>query len=214
MGRKDRKEIREQERDASEYYRLNTKAVDDLVNADVSNSPKVSRKELDKYRSGPKIHLKDWLKVLLIKWWFNGAVCFFFYWGLGNAVPNQENLLLIVGLALGFVTDLLVNNIFRYYAKTPGGNDRWMMFGRKGFVTLPLNVLYGFLLLFCVVMTYNTVNSVIVSFTGQKDSVPIGVEPILFGLITTGWDFLFLGIKRTVRRIVDDAKAAHQTGAR
>ena len=214
MGRKDRKEIREQERDASEYYRLNTKAVDDLVNADVSNSPKVSRKELDKYRSGPKIHLKDWLKVLLIKWWFNGAVCFFFYWGLGNAVPNQENLLLIVGLALGFVTDLLVNNIFRYYAKTPGANDRWMMFGRKGFVTLPLNVLYGFLLLFCVVMTYNTVNSVIVSFTGQKDSVPIGVEPILFGLITTGWDFLFLGIKRTVRRIVDDAKAAHQTGAR
>lgn len=214
MGRKDRKEIREQERDAAEYYRLNTKAVDDLVNADVSNSPKVSRKELDKYRSGPKIHLKDWLKVLLIKWWFNGAVCFFFYWGLGNAVHNQENLLLIVGLALGFVTDLLVNNIFRYYAKTPGGNDRWMMFGRKGFVTLPLNVLYGFLLLFCVVMTYNTVNSVIVSFTGQKDSVPIGVEPILFGLITTGWDFLFLGIKRMVRRIVDDAKAAHQTGAR
>ena len=37
-----------------QYYRLNTKAVDDLVNADVSNSPEVSREELNKYRSGPK----------------------------------------------------------------------------------------------------------------------------------------------------------------
>ena len=94
-----------------------------------------------------------------------------------------------------------------------GGAQQLFLRGR-GHRLSRLNVLYGFLLLFCVVMTYNTVNSVIVSFTGQKDSVPIGVEPILFGLITTGWDFLFLGIKRTVRRIVDDAKAAHQTGAR
>ena len=203
MARK--KQVREPERTAAEYYQLNTKAVDDLVSADVSNSPKVSQAELNKYRSGPKVHLSDWVKVILVKWWFAGAVCFFFLWGLGTVVPNRENQLIIVGLALGFVTDLLVNNIFRYYAKTPGTNDRWMMFPKKGFASLPLNILYAFVLLACVVGTYNAVNALWLSLSGQKDTIPIGVGPILFGLFATLWDLVFLGMKRMLKRIVSDA---------
>ena len=203
MSRK--KQTREPERTTADYYRLNTKAVDDLVTADASNSPKVSREELTRYRSGPKVHLSDWVKVILVKWWFAGAVCFFFLWGLGTVVQNRENQLIIMGLALGFVTDLLVNNIFRYYAKTPGGNDRWMMFPKKGFVSLPLNILYAFVLLVCVIGTYNAVNALCLAVSGQKDMVPVGVEPILFGLFTTVWDLVFLRIKRVMKRIVSDA---------
>ena len=214
MGRKSRKPAPEERRDAADYYKLNTKAVEDLVTASPENSPKVSEKELRKYRSGPQIHLKDWLKTLLIKWWFYGACCFFFLWGLGMAVPNRENQLLILGLAMGFITDLLINNIFRYYAKTPGGNDRWMMFGKKGFISLPLNILYGFLLLGCVVMTYNVINGTITAASGERESVPLGVEPLLFGLFTTGWDFLFLGIRRMGKRIVSDARHKNQTSMR
>ena len=118
MGRKNRNALPEKEPDDASYYRLNTQAVEDLVTASPENSPKVSEQELRKYRSGPKIRLKDWLKALLIKWWFHGAACFFFLWGLGLTVTNRENQLLILGLAMGFMTDLLVNNIFRYYAKT------------------------------------------------------------------------------------------------
>ena len=214
MGRKDRKTAPEEPRDAADYYRLNRRAVDDLVNATPENSPKVSEKELRKYRSGPKIRLRDWTKAVLVKWWFGGAVCFFFYWGLAILVPNWENQMLILGLALGFVTDLMVNNIFRYYAKTPGANDRWMMFGKKRFSSLPLNILYGYLLLACVVMTYSVINRVIVSFTGDTQSVPLGVEPILFGLFATGWDFLFLGLRSLGRRILSDAKRSNQANAR
>jgi len=214
MARRKQGAAPEKEKDAAAYYRLNTKAVEDLVTANPENSPKVSEAELRKYRSGPKIHLKDWVKTLLIKWWFNGAVCFFLYWGLAMLVPNWENQMLILGLGLGFVTDLMVNNIFRYYAKTPGANDRWMMFGKKGFASLPLNILYGYVLLACVIGTYNMVNVAIVSVTGAKDSVPLGVEPILFGLFTTGWDFLFLGIKRLFKRVLDDARQGNQTRAR
>ena len=206
MGRKNRNALPEKEPDDASYYRLNTQAVEDLVTASPENSPKVSEQELRKYRSGPKIRLKDWLKALLIKWWFHGAACFFFLWGLGLTVTNRENQLLILGLAMGFMTDLLVNNIFRYYAKTPGGNDRWMMFPKKGFASLPLNILYAFVLLVCVVMTYNMVNGVIVSVSGERESVPLGVEPLLFGLLATGWDFLFLGIRRLSGRILTDAR--------
>ena len=214
MGRKSRKTVQEEPRAAADYYKLNTKAVEDLVTAAPENSPKVPEAELRKYRSGPQIHLKDWLKTLLIKWWFHGATCFFFLWGLGIAVPNRENQLLITGLGMGFVTDLLVNNIFRYYAKTPGANDRWMMFGKKGFISLPLNILYGFLLLACVVMTYNVINGLLVTGSGQPDEVPLGVEPLLFGLFATGWDFLFLGMKRLGKRILTDARSANRTRAR
>lgn len=210
MGKKHRQANAEKERTAAEYYQLNTKAVEDLAGATPENSPKVSEQELRKYRSGPKVHLKDWMKAILVKWWFAGTVCFFFYWGLGLAVQNQENQMLILGLGLGFVTDLLVNNIFRYYEKTPGGNDRWMMFGKKGFASLPLNILYGFVLLALVVMTYNTINSIIAASTGKPENVALGVEPILFGLFVLGWDLLLLQVKKGLRRITEDAKRKNQ----
>ena len=206
MARKKGAAPRDEERAAADYYRLHVKAVDDLVNADRDNSPPVSEEELRKYRSGPKLRLSDWVKAVLIKVWFAGMVCFFFLWGLGTYLPDQLDLLLVVGLALGFVTDLLVNSIYRFYAKTPGANDRWLMFPKKGFSSLPKNVLYAFLLLFCVVMTYNAINAAVIALTHAADTVPLGVEPILFGVFTAAWDLLFLQMKRTGKRIWADAK--------
>ena len=74
----------DEHRTTADYYKLNVKAVEDLVGANAENSPKVSEAELRKYRSGPKIKLADWVKAVLIKFWFAGAVCFFFLWGLGT----------------------------------------------------------------------------------------------------------------------------------
>lgn len=190
----------------SEYYRLNTQAVEDLVTADESNSPHVSAAELRKYRSGPRVTMADWAKALLIKCWFAGAVCFFFLWGLGIYVTDYWDQLLILGVALGIVTDLLTNNLFRFYAKTPGANDRWMMFPQKKFITLFLNVLYAFLVLVCVVMTYQAVNALLVAITGARDTVPLGVGPILFGVFVTAWDQLFITMKRTLIKIFRDAR--------
>ena len=83
-----------------------------------------------------------------------------------------------------------------------------MMFPKKGMGAFFFNILYAFSLLFCVYCLYQFINSTIVSITGQADSVPVGVEPILFGLFYMGFDLLFLGMKHMVRRIVDDARAS------
>ena len=208
MARKTNRPPNEDKRDAADYYKLNLKAVDDLVTADASNSPKVSEAELRKYRSGPKIRLGDTLKALLIKAWFNGATCFFFMWGLGTYLNHWLDQLVVLGLALGFITDLLTNNVYRFYAKTPGGNDRWMMFPQKGFYTLPLNLVYAFVLLFCVVTTYNVVNLGLTSLGAAS----LGVGPILFGVFTTAWDMLFIRIKHTARKMLADAKRAANKG--
>ena len=196
-----------EERSAADYYKLNTKAVDDLVNATEENSPPVSKQELKKYRAGSRLKMADWLKAVLLKMWFAGVICYFFVWGLGAYLSDQLDLIVITGLGLGFVTDLIVNPLFRFIAATPGANDRWMMFPKKNFLYLPLNVGYALVLLFCVGGTYNAVNAALVGLTGAKDTVPLGVEPIFFGVLTMGWDMLFLAFKRLGRRMVEDAKA-------
>lgn len=192
----------EERRSAADYYKLNLKAVDDLVTADKSNSPKVSEAELRRYRSGPRLKLSDWMKALLVKAWFSGATCFFFLWGLGTYLSHWLDQLVVLGLALGFVTDLLVNNALRFFAPTEGANDRFMMLPKRGFWTLPLNLLYAFWLLFCVVTSYNVLNLLLTRLGGAT----LGVGPILFGAFTTAWDMLFIAIKRTARRMVADAR--------
>ncbi len=204
-GRKEKGEKRD--RDAASYYKLHTRAVDDLIHADESNSPPVSEEELRKYRSGSRLKLSDTLKAVLIKLWFAGAVCFFILWGLGTYVTAQLDMMLILGIALGVVKDLLENNVFRFFAKEEGDNDRWMMFPQKKYATFFLNILYSYVILLCVFLTYNLINIVILKITGDSSgTVPLGVEPILFGTFCMAFDLLFIGMKRLLRRIVSDAR--------
>lgn len=206
MARKDKKP-REEQRAAADYYRLHSRAVDDLIHANEENSPEVSAEELKKYRSHRGISLPDTVKALLVKLWFNGAVCFFFFWGLGGYLKDFLDQLVVIALAMGVVTDLLVNNALRFLAKTPGENDRWMMFPKKGYASFPLNIVYAFVLLVCVVYFYQLVNALIIAVSGAAaDAVPLGVEPVLFGLFYLGFDLLFLSGKHLLRRILDDAK--------
>ena len=190
----------------ADYYRLHTKAVDDLVNADESNSPEVSPEELRRYRSGPKLKIADWVKLLFIKAWFPGCVCFFFIWGLGGMLGDQLDLLVVTGIALGVVTELLTNNVLRFLEKKPGANSRYMMFPKKGYITFPLNILYAFVVLFLVYTLYNVINLVIIRITGVTDTVPLGVEPILFGLFYLGFDMMLIQGKHLILDIVRGAR--------
>lgn len=210
MARNDRMPHRTTEdlRGISDYYKLNTKAVEDLASANSENSPQVSEEELKKYRSKSGIPLPKWLKAVLLKVWFAGATCFFIFWGLGIYLPNALDMMLVFGTVLGIVTDLLVNNIFRFYAETPSENDRWMMFPKKKNLNFFLNILYSFVLLFCVYTLYQIINGVLVAITGAQDTVPLGVEPILFGVFYMGFDMLFIGMKHTFFKIINDAKSS------
>lgn len=179
----------------SEYYRLKTKAVEDLVGANEENSPQVSPEELRAYRSGPKIKVADWAKMLFIKGWFAGAVCFFFMWGLGGFLTNELDILFITGMALGVVTEWLTNPVLRFFEKTKGENDRWMMVHRRGTAGLLLNVLYGYVILILVYIIYNAINAFLNFLMGTTGVVVLGVEPVLFGVFSLCVDLLLLWIR-------------------
>lgn len=188
-------------------YDLKSEAVETLA-GNGPKTPKYSQKELEKYTKTKKFRIPKWLKMIGIKAWFYGAVCFFFLWGLGLYLPHMLDMMFVLAVGMGAVTDLLVNNVIRFIATTPGSNDDWMMFPQKGVAALLLNVLYAGVILFCVYTLYNVINSVIISITGATDTVPLGVEPILFGIFCMIVDVLLLGMKQLAKSMLRDAKAA------
>ena len=166
----------------AEYYELHTQAVKDLAEASVENTPHYSEEELNRYRGKSRIRLPGAVKALLVKLWFNGAACFFFLWGLGFYVRDTLDILVILGIAMGALTDLLTNNALRFIAKTKGGNDRFIMVTKRGVAGFFLNILYAFVVLAFVYMIYGTINLAAVRLTGSAEQVALGVEPVLFGV--------------------------------
>ena len=198
-----------EDKNKSSNYELKSEAVEKLVDAQKGEVPEFSQEELNKYRS-KKLAIPEWVKMIFIKAWFAGAVCFFFLWGLGTYLHSMLDMLFVAGAALGMVTDLLTNNVIRFLEKTPGGNDKWLLCAKKGMAGFGMNLLCAYAILFCVYFTYSAVNYVIVSITGAVDTVPLGVEPVLFGLLCMGYEMLLIGIKRLVQSIIRDAKHAAQ----
>ena len=193
-----------------DLYRIKTEAVEDLVNANKENTPSYSEEELKKYRSKSRLNINPVFKALFIKFWFSGVVCYFFIWGLGMYIPSNLDLYFVTAIGMGFVKDILENNLYRFVANPEGSNDRWMMFPKKSYMSLVFNVLYAILVTGCVYFTYQGIN--FVGTSGNNDRVVFGVEPIFFGIFYMGFVLLFLWMKHMAVRIIADAKKKVEGG--
>ena len=193
-----------------DLYRIKAEAVEDLVNANKENTPSYSEEELKKYRSKSRLNINPVFKALFIKFWFSGVVCYFFIWGLGMYIPSNLYLYFVTAIGMGFVKDILENNLYRFVANPEGSNDRWMMFPKKSYMSLVFNVLYAILVTGCVYFTYQGIN--FVGTSGNNDRVVFGVEPIFFGIFYMGFELLFLWMKHMAVRIIADAKKKVEGG--
>ena len=193
-----------------DLYRIKAEAVEDLVNANKENTPSYSEEELKKYRSKSRLNINPVFKALFIKFWFSGVVCYFFIWGLGMYIPSNLDLYFVTAIGMGFVKDILENNLYRFVANPEGSNDRWMMFPKKSYMSLVFNVLYAILVTGCVYFTYQAIN--FVGTSGNNDRVVFGVEPIFFGIFYMGFELLFLWMKHMAVRIIADAKKKVEGG--
>ena len=201
------KKQKKEDRSAASHYNLKTDAVERLVNA--KDAPEVSEKEIRKYTSRRKFHIPMWLKIVLVKFWFAGAVCYFFLWGLGIYLQGLD-LMVVLAIGLGLVTDLMVNRFLWNFETEKGENDKWMMVTVRKYWSVFLNVIYSGILLYCVFQTYYVAN-VFMGVDPNVDSTQaesmLGVEPILFGLLYMGFDILFIFVKRVLKNIIRDAQA-------
>ena len=196
-----------EKKSSADYYKLKTDAVDRLVNADKKTYDKTKGDPGKEYRSrGFLDKVPSWLKALFIKFWFNGSVCFFIFWGLGMYVTDMLDMIFVLAVVMGMVTDILVNNAFRFLANYEGQNDKWMMFPKKKYWTFVANILYAFPVLVGVIWFYNIFNVVLNNIKGTEGEMFLGVEPIVFGLAYMAIDMLFITMKQTMIKIISDAK--------
>lgn len=201
---KRQKNRRQEEPTLENYYELKSDAVNRLVNAE--SAPEVSDEEIRKYKSRGKLRIPTWLKIAFVKFWFSGAICYFFLWGLGTYITGLD-LMFVLAVGLGMVTDLMVNNLLHYFEPQKGAYDKWMMVPIRKFWSIFLNVVYAGVILFCIVWFYNVINTLLVGDVATAQTVAVPVEPILFGLFYLGFDMLFITIRNTMIKIVSDANA-------
>ena len=204
---------KEEERSTASYYKLKTDAVDRLVNAE--NAPEVSYAEIRKYTKRSKFRIPEWLKIVFVKFWFSGAICYFFLWGLGLYIQGLD-LMFALAVGLGVANDVLVNRLLRFLEPTDGEFDKWKMVTVRKFWSIFINVLYSGFVLYCVFQTYYVVNALVLGVdpnvgASEAESM-LGVEPILFGLLYMGFDMLLIKIKHTFIKIFRDAGASTSGG--
>ncbi len=199
---RDKKTRREPDKTAAEYYELKSGAVDELINANVTNTPEVSPKELNRYRRKSVRNMPEGLKYFLLKWWFAGVVCWFFMIGLGEYGFAALDIIVIMGVVTGLLWDLPVNIFIRMKAEKKD-YGRYMMFPKTGVIAGILNVLYGLALVFLTAWTYTLVNRVVFA-TGNTEMLSVG--PVLFGIFTAGWDWILLRFKKLGGGMLADAK--------
>ena len=101
-------------------YELKSEAIDKLLKAEAGDVPEFSEEELKKYRSKGRIKISDTAKVLLLKAWFAGAVCYFILWGLGMYLYSLIDMLFILGI-IG-ATPLMRNTANRLYESKKTGS--------------------------------------------------------------------------------------------
>ena len=204
--------IADREKTSAEYYQLKTQAVEDLVTADESNSPVISEEEFKRYGRRSRHRIADWVKILFIKAWFPGAACYFFIWGLGSYLKSQLDQVFVTAIGLGIITDLFTNNCIRFFEKSEGDFDEWMMIPEKKLSAYFMNIMYSFILVFFVFTLYEMINAALVKIFGIKKEMPLGVEPILFGIFYMGFDMLFITMRKVFRRILEEAKEKVEAG--
>jgi hypothetical protein len=215
-----KKKKQNQETTIENYYDLKVKETDELVAAlkgettgnekplttdiheitgeEVTKGGKKA-KNFDPYKRDKLAFLPVWLKAVLIKWWFAGAICFFIVFGIGNNL-NNENLLLLTGAVFGVIVDVLVNPIFRMLESDDKEFNNYMMFPFpfKAFWTLFTNIIYYIIVIFLVGAVYG--------WLATFWNINIGVEPLLFATFSLIIDMAFIGIKDLIVFVVKKIK--------
>ncbi|MDE7380359.1 MAG: hypothetical protein K2N14_04830, partial [Clostridia bacterium] len=119
------------------------------------------------------------------------------------------NAIIVTGVVLGIVVDVLVNPCFRYMESDKKEYNIYIMlpFPFKKFWTFFVNIIYYVGILVIVNYCYLGINLMCNAIAGTSFKYYIGVEPLLFGVLTTIVDMAFIGIKDLIVYLVKRGKS-------
>lgn len=223
-----KKKKNEKETTIEDFYDLKTEEMDELVAAlkgdvneeeakpittniqeitgeQINAKPGSKKAEFDPYKKDKLSAVPTWIKAIFIKWWFAGLVCFLFIFGLALDTLDAA---FVCGLALGIVTDVLVNPIFHYFESDRKEYDAYMMFPFpfKKYWTFFTNIIYYLFVMAGVFGCYVGINAMANHFANADIRTYLGVEPLLFGTFAVIVDMIFIGIKDLIVFLVKKNK--------
>lgn len=167
--------------------------ISDCTGIDDPNNVKRNgkQKEFDPYKRDLLSRIPVWIKALLIKWWFYGAIGYFVLMGL--RISNNLDKLVLTGILTGLFVEIFVNPIFRYM-EIDGEYKPYIMFPfpLKAFWTFFTNILYYTLIVFGVSWIYTLINVII---TASNPDAYFAIEPLAFASFTLLLDMACIGLK-------------------
>ena len=106
---------------------------------------------------------------------------FFLLLGTFSLSSSWLDQVVVLGLGMGIVTDPLTNNVLRFISSADKEYYPYMMFETNKYWTFIANIIYAAIILFIVINIYRLLH--------------MNVEPILFGILYTAVDMLFIKAK-------------------
>lgn len=135
-----------------------------------------------------------WIKAVLLKYWSCGMVYFFFVMGLGvyfmNTTYDPYLVMLIVGVAMGFINDFVIYNILVAMDTDKNESRFYMMFKSKKVYSLLINIPYGIVWAFVTGIICALLVTVI-----PANEFGLFREPLTYGVIGLAVDAIFVFIK-------------------
>lgn len=141
--------------------------------------------------------VKEELKALLIRLWFNGLVCYLVLWG-SNVSNDMLDLLTLLPLAHFICEMILTNNIIKSCFKTRLTlNKKYSQMNSFQRIKMWVySFLENFLVVLIVIGIYELINRVIITIGNlDKLTVPFPVEPFAYSVIFTAIYYIFYFVK-------------------
>ena len=171
------------------------------VNEPVTN--KYDPKEIEKYqKNGFLSKIPYWVKAILMKYWFFGAIIFFMMMGIPGLASSLKYV--VAGIAGGAIIDVACNNILLLIETNKHEARHFMICpkSKHGVLSLFINVLYGLALFTATAYTCDAIIKL------YKDGTFwLFQEPLTIALILSIYDGVVLGIKFGIVSLVKYLKA-------
>ena len=152
----------------------------------------ISMDDLHAYKQqGFLARIPYWIKAILLKYWFYGAICFFVLIGLGGAGATGENGAIVCGLIAGLVFDFIVYGIYRAMDSDKKESRYYVMYKSKKIWSVFVNIPYQ-LLVFILGMLIMT--SIVATYKDPANNWFLQ-EPFSQAVVLTALDAVFVLIK-------------------
>ena len=133
-----------------------------------------------------------WVKAVLVKYWSFGMIYYFIVAGLGLYLINFDPIFsfLIMGVTMGLVNDIIINNILSVMDDDREQSHWYWIFHSKKAYSLFINIFYGIL--------WGVLSGILAAFLSSiipNNTIGLFQEPLSFALVGSLVEAVFISIK-------------------